>query len=80
MIEAVYFQVAQEIRSRQVQHVLHMAHAIPQDSLPALRLLRTLGAEHVVMLTGDWRDVAATIAGSLGISRACSAARIPWPP
>jgi heavy metal translocating P-type ATPase len=47
--------------------VLHMADQIRQDSPRALRLLRTLGVEHIVMLTGDRRDVAATIAGSLGI-------------
>jgi heavy metal translocating P-type ATPase len=47
--------------------VLHMADEIRQDSPRALRLLRTLGVERIVMLTGDRRDVAATIAGSLGI-------------
>jgi soluble P-type ATPase len=47
--------------------VLHMADAIRQDTPRALRLLRTLGVEHIVMLTGDRREVAATIAGSLGI-------------
>jgi heavy metal translocating P-type ATPase len=47
--------------------VLHMADEIRQDSPRALRILRTLGVEHIVMLTGDRRDVAATIAGSLGI-------------
>jgi heavy metal translocating P-type ATPase len=47
--------------------VLHMADQIRQDSPRALRLLRTLGVERIVMLTGDRREVAATIAESLGI-------------
>jgi heavy metal translocating P-type ATPase len=47
--------------------VLHMADQIRQDAPRALRLLRTLGVERIVMLTGDRREVAATIAEALGI-------------
>jgi len=47
--------------------VLQMADEIRLDAPRALRLLRTLGIRHLAMLTGDRRDVAATIAGSLGI-------------
>lgn len=47
--------------------VLHMADQIRQDSPRALRLLRTLGVERIVMLTGDRQEVAAAIAESLGI-------------
>jgi len=46
---------------------LHMADEIRKDTPRALRLLRTLGVERIVMLTGDRRDVASAIAGSLGI-------------
>jgi heavy metal translocating P-type ATPase len=46
---------------------LHMADELRKDTPRALRLLRTLGIEHIVMLTGDRRDVANAIAGSLGI-------------
>jgi len=47
--------------------VLQMADEIRLDSPRALRLLRAAGVERVAMLTGDRRDVAATIAASLGI-------------
>lgn len=47
--------------------VLHMADEIRLDSPRALRLLRAAGVKHIGMLTGDRRDVAATIAASLGI-------------
>ena len=47
--------------------VLQMADEIRLDAPRALRLLRALGVEHIAMLTGDRRDVAETIARSLGI-------------
>lgn len=47
--------------------VLQMADEIRLDSPRALRLLRAAGVKHIGMLTGDRRDVATTIATSLGI-------------
>ncbi|WP_020653139.1 heavy metal translocating P-type ATPase [Massilia niastensis] len=47
--------------------VLEMADEIRLDSPRALRLLRACGVRRIAMLTGDRRDVAHTIACSLGI-------------
>lgn len=47
--------------------VLQMADEIRLDSPRALRLMRASGVTRIGMLTGDRRDVATTIATSLGI-------------
>lgn len=50
-----------------LQGIFQMADEIRLDSPRAVRLLRASGVRHIVMLTGDRRDVATTIAASLGI-------------
>lgn len=47
--------------------VLHMADEIRLDTPRAMRLMRASGVERIIMLTGDRRDVAATIGNSLGV-------------
>ena len=50
---------------------LQMADEIRLETPRVLRLLRTLGIERIVMLTGDRRDVALTIGTSLGVEALC---------
>jgi len=47
--------------------VLLLADEVRLDAPRALRLLRTLGARRIVMLTGDRHDVATTIGRALGV-------------
>lgn len=51
----------------QLAGVLHMADEVRLETPRALRLLRACGAQRIVMLTGDRRDVATTIGQSLGV-------------
>lgn len=46
---------------------LQMADEIRLDTPRAIRLLRAAGIQHIVMLTGDRRDVAEAIGGALGV-------------
>ncbi len=47
--------------------VLLLADEVRLEAPRALRLLRTLGAQRIVMLTGDRHDVATTIGRALGV-------------
>lgn len=49
-----------------------LADEVRLEAPRALRLLRTLGAQRIVMLTGDRRDVATTIGGALGVDEILS--------
>lgn len=51
---------------------LLMADQIRTETPRALRLLRKAGVRRMVMLTGDRREVAEAIGGSLGIDEICS--------
>jgi heavy metal translocating P-type ATPase len=46
---------------------MHLADEIRLEAPRAIRLMRASGIEHIVMLTGDRRDVATTIGGLLGV-------------
>ena len=52
--------------------VLQMADEIRLDSPRALRVLRTLGVERIVMLTGDRANVARTIGDALAVDTVAS--------
>jgi heavy metal translocating P-type ATPase len=47
--------------------VMQLADQVRLETPRALRLLRTLGAQRIVMLTGDHREVATTIGHALGV-------------